>query len=252
MQNQMSSVAGISGSATIAYGASQEAWQGYMNYLHALIRETGARSVLELGGGANPALTLDEVREQGLDYTILDISQTELDKAPAGYSKLQADLAHPLNNISTQHDFIFSKMLAEHVSNGRVFHENVLKLLKPGGIAFHFFPTLYAPPFIANRLLPERLASWLLQLLSPRNRYQQGKFPAYYSWCRGPSARHLGRLEKLGYQIYHYYGFYGHEPYYARIPLVRIVHRWCVNFLIKHPNPLLTSFAYMVVRKAQR
>lgn len=236
----------------ITYGASADAWGGHLDYVRQLIQETGARSVLELGGGANPALPLAEVQEKGLDYTVLDISQIELDKAPAGYHKLQGDLASPLIGVDTQYDFIFSKMLAEHVNNGRAFHENVLKLLRPGGMAFHFFPTLYAPPFIANRLLPERLADWLLHLLSPRDRYQLGKFPAYYSWCRGPTRIHLRRLETLGYEIYRYGGFFGHEPYYARIPIVRTLHRLFVKFLLKHPTPWLTSFAYMVVRKAQR
>ncbi|MGH8540329.1 MAG: class I SAM-dependent methyltransferase [Stenotrophobium sp.] len=236
----------------ISYGASADAWSGHLDTVRTLIRESGARSVLELGGGANPALPLDEVNQQGLDYTVLDISQVELDKAPAGYHKLQANLASPLTGLANQYDFVFSKMLAEHVSSGQVFHENVLRLLRPGGMAFHFFPTLYAPPFIANWLLPERLADWLLSLLSPRDRYQLGKFPAYYSWCRGPTQTHLRRLEAMGYEIHRYSGFFGHEPYYSRIPVVRTLHRLIVNFLLQHPTPWLTSFAYMVVRKAER
>lgn len=237
--------------AEISYGPSHLAWSDHMTRLRQLIRDTGARSIMELGGGANPALLLDEVRQLGLDYTVLDISQTELDKAPAGYHKLQADITSPLKNVSKQYDFVFSKMLAEHVHDGRIFHENTLKLLRPGGVAFHFFPTLYAPPFIANRLLPERLGAWMLRIFNPRDDYQNAKFPAYYSWCRGPSAGQLQRLRALGYEIVHYTGFYGHEPYYARIPVVRTLHRLIVNFLLKHPVPLLTSFAYMIVRRAE-
>ncbi len=220
-----------------------------MDSLRALMRDTGARRVLELGGGANPALTLDEVREKRLDYTILDISQTELDKAPAGYRKLQADVASPLGEVSSQYDFIFSKMLAEHVRDGRVFHQNVLKLLSPGGVAFHFFPTLYAPPYVVNRFLPERFAAWLLRHFSPRDSRQYAKFPAYYSWCRGPSASQLQRLEKLGYEVMRYTGFFGHGAYYAKIPLLRDWHRWCVALLLRHPSPYFTSFAYAVLRK---
>ena len=46
-------------------------------------------------------------------------------------------------------------MLAEHVPDGYRFHSNLFELLKPGGVAFHFMPTLYSPPFVINRLLPE-------------------------------------------------------------------------------------------------
>jgi 2-polyprenyl-3-methyl-5-hydroxy-6-metoxy-1,4-benzoquinol methylase len=249
-KNMPTSVAlAATGSTEVEYGASPDAWMGYMATLRALIRESGARRVLELGGGANPALLLDEVHEHGLDYSILDIAQSELDKAPAGYHKIQGDVGSPLKAPHAEYDFIFSKMLAEHLQNGRVFHENVLKLLRPGGVAFHFFPTLYAPPFLANWLLPERLATWVLQLLSPRDSYQHAKFPAFYSWCRGPSAGQLRRFEQLGYEVCRYTGFFGHDTYYSRIPLVRTWHRICVNLLLRHPVPQLTSFAYVVVRK---
>ncbi|MGH8461575.1 MAG: class I SAM-dependent methyltransferase [Stenotrophobium sp.] len=233
----------------IEYRNSQDAWSSYMSALRELIRDSGAKRVLELGGGANPALLLEEVREYNLNYSILDIAQTELDKAPAGYHKVQGDIGSPLSGTHAEYDFIFSKMLAEHLRNGKVFHENVFRLLRPGGIAFHFFPTLYAPPFVANLLLPERLASWILQLVSPRDNYQNAKFPAYYSWCRGPTAKQLQRLQRLGYEIERYNGYYGHEPYYARIPVIRTLHRLFTQFLLRHPSPHLTSFAYVVIRK---
>ena len=249
MQDHQSSGPAFAISPQVIYHDSQKAWLGYMDYLRALVRDTGARSVLELGGGANPALSLEEIREMGINYTILDISKVELDKAPAGYHKLQADVAAPLTGISAQYDFVFSKMLVEHLHNGRVFHENVLKLLQPGGVAFHFFPTLYAPPFVANWLLPERLARWTLRLFSPRDSYQYAKFPAYYSWCRGPTAGQLRRFEQLDYEVRRYTGFFGHERYYARIPLLRELHQRCVDFLLLHPIPQLTSFAYLELAK---
>lgn len=236
----------------ISYGPSPRAWQDHSDCLHALIRYEGIQAVLELGGGANPALTLAQAQNQRLDYAILDISREELDKAPAGYRKICADLNQPMPQVEGDFDLIFSKMLAEHVRDGAVFHKNVFNLLRPGGYAFHFFPTLYAPPFLANKLLPERLAQWVLDRVNPRDKYQHAKFPAYYSWCRGPTAQQMRRLESVGFEIYRYIGFFGHESYYRRLPLIRNLHRLTTAGLLRHPVPWLTSFAYLILRKPVR
>ena len=79
----------------------------------------------------------DEVLNLGVSYTLVDISQSELDSAPDFYSKICADICL-LTDVYSQYDFIFSKLCAEHVSDGRKKHENIFKMLKPGGCAFHF------------------------------------------------------------------------------------------------------------------
>lgn len=236
----------------VRYGCSEEAWHGWAGYLERMIAATGARRILEVGGGANPTISLDAVARQGLEYTVLDISAAELAKAPEGYIKLQGDIASAGLELPGNYDLIFSKMLAEHLPNGEVFHRNVHGLLRRGGIACHFFPTLYAPPFVLNRLLPERLADSVLRLLQ-RGRDQAGrhaKFPAYYSWCRGPTKVQIRRFEGLGYQVKEYIGFFGHEGYYLKIPPVARVHRAIANWLTINPASWLTSFAYVTLQKA--
>lgn len=229
---------------------SEVGWGAYAPSLRTLIREHGLRNVIEIGGGANPSFKPDEVRTLGLDYTLLDISQTELDKAPAGYRTLCADIASPTLALDAEHDFAFSHMLAEHVRDGECFHRNVWRLLRPGGYALHFFPTLWAPPFVVNRMLPERAADGLLRRLAPgRDRYRQAKFPAYYDWCRGPTRSQIARFERLGYQVETYDGYFGHGRYYGRVPLLRKLHlRWCEH-LSRHPLPVFTSFAMLLLRK---
>lgn len=235
----------------IKYAHSAEAWANSFAYLEQLIRSKSVRRVLEVGGGANPTFSLDFVREHGLEYTVLDISADELAKAPQGYLKVQADITSPTLNLSGGYDLVFSKMLAEHVKSGKTFHRNVHGLLAPGGMAFHFFPTLYAPPFVVNRLLPERLAEGVLHLLQS-GRDKEGhhaKFPAYYSWCRGPMPSQIRRFESLGYRLEEYIGFFGHDGYYLRLPMLAKVHRAFSNWLVRHPVPWLTSFAYVVLIK---
>lgn len=189
------------------------------------------------------------IDKKSLNYSILDISEHELNKAPSYYSKILADIASPHFTLNSKFDLVFSKMLAEHISDAEQFHKNVLNCLTTKGLAVHFFPTLYTVPFLANYLFPERLSNFLLNKFAPRDRYQHRKFPAYYHWCRGPTFKQMHRLTSLGYDIIEYRGLYGHHGYYKNVPVLRKIHDIKTNYLIKHPNPLFTSFAYVVLRK---
>ena len=237
---------------TITYARSNEGWGGYTDFLKKLIEVNSIKNVCEVGGGANPTLPLDWLDARGLRYTLLDVSKDELDKASSGYRKIVEDVCSRDLKLSEEFDFVFSRMLAEHVTDGELFHKNILHMLSPGGLAFHFFPTLYALPFLANRLFPERLSSFLLDLLAPRDRYQHAKFPAYYSWCRGPTKIQIGRFNELGYQVETYIGFFGHEGYYQKIPLLRDLSVSISNGLLRHPMPGITSYAYVILRKPGR
>jgi SAM-dependent methyltransferase len=213
-----------------------------------LIEFNDCRVVCEVGAGANPALDLEYICDRGLRYCIMDVSEEELAKAPDGYHKIVADICRPLVPGLGPFDLVFSKMLAEHIREPEQFHRNVHRLLRPGGVAFHFFPTLYALPFVVNLLLPEVASTLALRLLSPRDEVRHGKFPAYYRWCRGPTKGVLRKLENVGYIVEEYAGFFGHN-YYRRIPLMARVHAAVVTRLLRHPLPFLTSYAYAVLRK---
>ncbi len=232
----------------VTYGKWNEAWDGYQAFLEGLASRPGVKRVCDIGGGANPALSLGFIRDHDLDYVILDISAEELGKAPGDYRKVQADIASPDMDVEGGYDLVFSKMLAEHVKDARQFHENVFKLLAEGGIAFHFFPTLYAFPFLLNLLIPERLSTVMLHMFAPRDSYRFAKFPAYYRWCRGPTGRQIRRLEALGYEIEEYIGFFGHG-YYEGIKPLDVLNRWIADILVRHPVPLWTSYAYTLLRR---
>lgn len=235
----------------IDYGDSELAWSDVKITIERKILESRARRILEVGAGANPLFPEEFLNRHGLSYTAIDISETELSKAPACYQKIVADICSDDLNICEQFDFIFSRMLAEHVPDGVAFHRNVFRLLAPGGLAFHFFPTLWALPFIVNRLLPERLAESLLHAI--QNGRERGgnlaKFPAFYNLCRGPMPSQIRRLESMGYKIESYIGFYGHRGYYLKFPYILKIHDAISKWLIAHPRPWLTSFAYLTLRK---
>jgi SAM-dependent methyltransferase len=234
----------------VSYDLWTVAWSEYRGFVERLILERGARRICDLGGGANPVLTLDFVAEHGLDYLVADVSAEELAKAPVGYATLLADVSAPGFETAGDFDLVCSVFLAEHLRDPKTFHRNVHRMLRPGGIAFHFFPTWYALPFVVNRFLPERLSQFLLnRIQSGRDQEgQHAKFKAYYRWCRGPTRRQLHRFERLGFEIAHYTGFFGHG-YYRGVVGIRRLDGLISEFLVRHPVPALTSFAFAVLKK---
>lgn len=237
---------------TIEYRRTSETWGGYDEFLRELIIDHQCKCICDVGGGANPALPPQFIKEHNLDYLILDISESELKKAPPGYCTMVCDVTGdglPENRF----DLVISRMLAEHVRDAAVFHRNVFRMLMPGGRAFHLFPTLYAMPFILNRLLPANLTTGIVALLQPSRTpsSREAKFPAFYDWCFGPSERQFQRFNSIGFEVEKYVGLIGHSNYYNRIPPIRWIHRQKTRWLMKHPIPHFTSFAYLVLRKPE-
>lgn len=226
---------------------SLDAWQSHKSACTELIRREGYRSICEIGGGRDPLFSLDEVAELDMEYTVLDVSSDELALVPAGYRTFEFDICDPeLGEMGERFDFMFSRMLAEHVPDGRAMHRNVFALLRPGGQAFHFFPTLYSPAFVVNRLTPERLSNSLQKRFAPR---ANPKFPAHYSLCRGPTPRMVKILTGLGFVIHEYRPFYGSEGYFQRLPVLRGLEAAMSRWAAKRRNPYLTTFAFLRVGK---
>ena len=148
----------------IIYLHSGAEWNDYPFFVESLVEQYGARKICDIGGGANPVLPLQFIIDNQLDCTILDISSAELEKAPIGYKKLVQDIEAENSVQTNQFDLVVSKMMAEHLRNGKLFHKNIFSMLKPGGVAIHYFPTLYALPFLVNKLIPDRISSFLLDI----------------------------------------------------------------------------------------
>jgi hypothetical protein len=229
-----------------------------LNELRALM-DAGARLFCDVGGGANPIVSARKVAQAGLRYVILDASENELQKAPSGYERFSGDILDPegTSRLVAQHgsfDVVTSRFTAEHVPDGRLFHERVFTMLRPGGHAVHLFPTLYSPPFVMNRLLPTDASAPLLHRASKGDRTEEGrhpKFRSYYSWCRGPSRGQLARLRSVGFSVERYIGFFGHG-YYRRVRPLDVAHRAVTELLLDHPLASMTSFALVVLKRPER
>jgi SAM-dependent methyltransferase len=227
-----------------------------------LARVAGGRAglaVCDLGGGAHPFFSPAEIAASQYDYSVLDISREQLAMVPAHCRRVECDIAGNIDaahdmcdgrsaNLKGTFDLAFSNMLAEHVRDAAAFHRNVFAILKPGGSAFHLFPTLFTVPFLANLLLPERVATLANRVLSPATRRARAKFPAYYHWCRGPLPSAIRRLERIGFEVVEYRGYFGHS-YYRRFPPLDRLHRWKTRLLEAHPLPMFTSYALLHYQK---
>ncbi len=238
----------IEGTTTVVGVPHAQLWNGYDDLVVGWIERLGALDVCDIGGGRNPLLSVQRADELGLRYTVLDISQDELNLAPSGFDRVCADIAGERLDAHNEFDFMFSKFVAEHVESGKRFHRNVFQALKPGGVALHYFPTLYNIPFLVNRIVPERLGSQILDVVLPRDRSREEKFPARYSWTRGPTDRQLDRLRALGFEVIEYTAGFGHD-YYQRIPLIRdVAERW-FRTAERREWYTFSSFAIVLLRK---
>lgn len=207
--------------------------------------------VAELGAGASPLLSDYERVDRGeFTYYRVDISSVELEKSTgSGGTPVVADVAGDDLRLPAPVDFAVSKMLAEHVADGERFLRNVQRVLVPGGLYLQLAPTLYTVPFLANRLMPERLSDLVLKYLQTKERSEHGKFPARYSWCRGPSDAYLDRISALGFDVVAARGYFGHG-YYRRVRPLHALEKKKSAWLAEHPIPALCSFAVLLLQAA--
>lgn len=228
-------------------------WDAYP----ALIREIAAtlhlRRLVEIGGGRDPLFSADEVAALGLDYTVNDIAEGELACLPSSYRKACFDVASRPEAVAQwrgEFDFAFSRMVFEHVRDGRQAWRNLSAMLAPGGVAVAYMPVLFSPPFVANRLIPDRLAASIVRALYPARRGEEDPvFPARYSWCVAISSVMTRRLRGVGFDEVHVVPFWHHD-YYARVPVLRDVDRAAQKAFAVMNWSALASYAYVVARKA--
>jgi 2-polyprenyl-3-methyl-5-hydroxy-6-metoxy-1,4-benzoquinol methylase len=215
-----------------------------------IIQRFNCKDVLEIGSGANPTLPVETIRSLGLRYTANDISEEELGKADMGFESWVWDVSAnpPPQHMEGRFDLVFSRMVNEHVADGRRYHANIQRLLKPGGISAHCFSTLYCLPFLVNRFMPDFSTNFLLRLFAPRDAHKTAKFRPYYSWSRGPSERMVKRFEELGYDVLSYRGYFGHG-YYWRLPLLNRMEGMKARLLVSRPISALSSYGMLIVRK---
>lgn len=230
---------------------AESGWRDLRPTILGLIDRTRARKVLEIGAGRFPFLTLDETRTRGLELTVNDRLSSELEKAPDDFAKSCFDIADelPADAGIGAFDFIFSRMVFEHVKDARKAWGNVHRLLVPGGVGFAYVPTLWSPPFVFNRLTSEALSAWILQRIdADRTADRVPKFPAYYDLCRADSKALEPKLKEIGFRELVVTPFFG-TPYLPVLPVLKHIARVFDRAVEALDARTFASYAYIVVRK---
>ncbi|PZU91817.1 MAG: SAM-dependent methyltransferase [Chelatococcus sp.] len=232
---------------------SQWAWDHYESTILALARQFGLRRVCEIGGGRDSAFSPEQALRDGLEVTVNDIDAGELALAPPGLKTAHFDVAGDLSEPDVRrgsYDLIVSRMVFEHVADVERAWTNVHALLAPGGVALAFFPTLWAPVFALNHILPETASRAIVHALFPARRADgdDPKFPAHYDWCRGSRATLAPMLERAGFRDIHVQRFWGHG-YFDRMPGLKQLDHGFNALAARIGWDLVTTYAFVVVRK---
>jgi SAM-dependent methyltransferase len=224
-----------------------EGWDAFPSFIEDVITRNSLRRICEVGAGANPAVSPDFVRRYGLQYTAVDESDGEVRKS--GVGEVVDVCAQDEGLPGAPYDLVCSRMTAEHFCDSEKAFRNMFRSLAPGGLSVHSFATLYAWPFLLNRLLPQCVSSSILNIFAPRDREQHDKFKAYYSHCRGPIPSQLKFFRRLGYEILEYRSYFGHEYYKKKLRFLDFLQRKTTQLLVKAPVACLTTYATVILRR---
>lgn len=224
-------------------------------FLKAEISAMGARTIADLGGGANPMLDEEFVTKNHLRYQVLDISDAELRKGPSYCDKICVDICAPADLFdqrvtSNSLDLAFSHMFLEHVEEPDVAHRNICRALRPGGVAVHFYPSPNNLPLFLNKMLPGGLSTSLLKIVQPQRdlKGRLGKFPAYYKLCGKSSGFIRQHFKTLGFDVLCHTGFVGHG-YYLRFPIIHEMAKALRKPVIA-AGIRMTSFELLILQKS--
>jgi SAM-dependent methyltransferase len=232
---------------------SQWAWDNYEATILGLSHQFGLRRVCEIGGGRDPLFSAQQAAANGIDLIVNDIDAGELALTPAGLETARFDIAGDLSEPDVSrggYDLMVSRMVFEHVHDVERAWTNIHALLAPGGVALAFFPTLWAPVFALNHVLPEKASRAIVHALFPARRDGGGdpKFPAFYDWCRGSRRQLTPMLNRAGFSDVHIQRFWGHG-YFDRMPGLKQADHAFNALAARIGWDLVTTYAYVVVRK---
>lgn len=148
-------------------------------------REVGARlldrepkTVLDVGAGRQwhfqPAL-----KRPGMELIGFDIDLAEMADNPLLDQKICGDACQSLGVPDGSVDLITGRAVIEHLHDNASFLRSAHRALREGGQLIVTFPSRNAPFAILNRVLPRRVAQWLLLHLIPGSAGKLG-FEAFY------------------------------------------------------------------------
>lgn len=216
-------------------------------YALSLLRTHSSPVLYDVGGGKNPYLTAAIKQQLNATVVGLDISQRELDLAPANAydSVVCADLMSYTGKQDA--DFVICQTLLEHVRDVPQAFVALAGMLKPGGMLLVFVPSRNAIFARLNLLLPEGLKRRVLFSIFPQTRRDQG-FPSYYDHCTPAAFEQIARdngLTVIDRRLYYcsmYFSFFA--------PLHIVWRIWIVLFKVLDRSAAAETFAMALTKPA--
>lgn len=139
-------------------------------------------TVLDVGSGREPAVPRER-RPADCHYVGLDISRSEMEKAPTGsYDEaFVEDVTARVRGLEGRFDLIVSLFVFEHVKPLDAALDNLHGYLSEGGRLIAQMSGAFSPFALVSRAIPHRAVAWLVRRLGVRD--ADTVFPAHYHRC---------------------------------------------------------------------
>jgi 2-polyprenyl-3-methyl-5-hydroxy-6-metoxy-1,4-benzoquinol methylase len=210
--------------------------------------------ILDIGCGKHTHLeSLTDIHNLisawGMDISADELRVNPFIKQTIIHDACCSDFETLLDKFKGHFHLVISHNVLEHVREPAITHAMVNFLLKPGGIAFHSYPTLFDPLMTASQLIPLKLAEKILFFVEPF-RAGPGKFPTYYHKNRAFSQKLERWFETLGFEHVHHRDYWGTAYLYSIFPLqwVMDLFYWVV---LKTRLKFFCSHSIITLRKKQ-
>lgn len=202
--------------------------------------------IYDIGGGKQPHVDIAKKNGLGLTVVGVDISQSELDRAPIGaYDEtICADIAS-VDGVADG-DLIICQAVLEHVRDTEGAMQSIASILKLGGKALIFVPSRNAVFARLNILLPENLKRKILYGIYPSTSAAQG-FPSFYNKCTPNDMAEMANryglvvVESRFYYISSYFGFL--------FPVYILWRLWIVMFKLIAGHQAAETFSLVLEKK---
>ncbi|HLH93092.1 MAG TPA: class I SAM-dependent methyltransferase [Xanthobacteraceae bacterium] len=179
----------------------------------------------------------------------IDIDAHEMETNRDLDEKLVCDVTDQIPVTPECIDLVLASSGVEHFSDNEAFLRNAYGCLRPGGFLLAQFPGRYAPFAIVNRLVPTRLARFLINLSMKNDAIDLG-FPAHYD--RTHYSAFSALAEKAGFEcLYYSPGFYSSSYAEFLLPLWLLSYTYdALRFFIGSKN--LASYNLFLLQKPPR
>jgi SAM-dependent methyltransferase len=167
--------------------------------------------VVDVGAGKECTFARSRKRDAEVRVIGVDRSSDELAENRDVDEKRVADVTLGLPFETGEVDMVVSRSVIEHLRDSESFVREASRVLKPGGYCIHLFASKFAPFAIANRMLPAKVATKLLDTMHPECAGKLG-FESHYDKTYVSGMRAL--LIRNGFEVENVLVSYYQSGYY--------------------------------------